>query len=77
MTISKKKGIRPKHSHGHKDTEQTLEFSEVSETEIVSPSIFHDNSSSSLCCMSMLGRSESSYHDVAVAVNESLCPGHK
>ncbi|XWS25604.1 hypothetical protein CRYUN_Cryun27aG0082100 [Craigia yunnanensis] len=72
MTISKKK-----HSHGHKDTEETLEFSIVSEMEIVSPSIFHQNSSSSLCCMSMLGRSESSYHDVAVAVNESLCPGHK
>ncbi|XWS21204.1 hypothetical protein CRYUN_Cryun30bG0035300 [Craigia yunnanensis] len=77
MTISKKKGARPKRSHGHKDTEETLKFSKVSEMEIVSPSIFHDNSSSSLCCMSMLGQSESSYHDVAVAVNESLCPGHK
>ncbi|XP_022775221.1 uncharacterized protein LOC111317006 isoform X3 [Durio zibethinus] len=77
MTISKKKGLRPKHSHGHRDPEEALEFSKVSEMEIESRSIFHDNSSSSFCCMSMLGQSESSYHDVAVAVNESLCPGHK
>ena len=77
MTISIEKGVHPKHSHGHKDTEEALEFSQVSEKEIESPSIFHDNSSSSFCCMSMLGQSESSYHDVAVAANESLFPGHK
>lgn len=74
-TVRKNKGVRPNNSHGHKDNEETLE--NVSEMEIISPSIFHDNSSSSLCCMSMLGRSESSYHDVAVALNESLCPGHE
>ncbi|XWS24232.1 hypothetical protein CRYUN_Cryun28dG0083200 [Craigia yunnanensis] len=77
MTISIKKGVRPKHSHGHKDTEEALEFSQVSEMEIESPSIFHDSSSSSFCCMSMLGQSESSYHDVAVAANKSLFPRHK
>ncbi|XVF36287.1 hypothetical protein REPUB_Repub19eG0045100 [Reevesia pubescens] len=77
MAASKKKGVRPKHPHGHTDTEEVLEFSKVSEMEIESPSIFHDNSSSSFCCMSMLGRSESSNHDVAVAVNESLCPSNK
>ncbi|KAK6245238.1 hypothetical protein SCA6_008328 [Theobroma cacao] len=77
MTSSKRKGVRSKHSHGHKDTEETMEFSRVSEMEILSPSVFHDNSSSSFCCMSMLDRSESSYHDVAVVVNESQCPDLK
>ncbi|EOY14435.1 S-adenosyl-L-methionine-dependent methyltransferases superfamily protein, putative isoform 1 [Theobroma cacao] len=29
MTSSKRKGVRSKHSHGHKDTEETMEFSRV------------------------------------------------
>ncbi|KAG4140412.1 hypothetical protein ERO13_D06G017400v2 [Gossypium hirsutum] len=68
MTVSRKKGTRPKHSNRHKDIEEVMEFSKVSEMEIESP-IFHDNSSSSFC--------ESSYHDVAVGVDGSLCLGHK
>ncbi|KAK8601191.1 hypothetical protein V6N13_059085 [Hibiscus sabdariffa] len=76
MTISRKKGTRPKRSNGHRNTKAALEFSKVSEMEIESPSVFDDNSSSSFSCMSMLGRSESSYHDVTVAVDESLCPNH-
>ncbi|KAK8347471.1 hypothetical protein V6Z12_A06G019600 [Gossypium hirsutum] len=68
MTVSRKKGTRPKHSNRHKDIEEVMEFSKVSEMEIESP-IFHDNSSSSFC--------ESSYHDVAVGVDGSLCLDHK
>ncbi|GAV89828.1 Methyltransf_15 domain-containing protein, partial [Cephalotus follicularis] len=49
-------------------------FTKVSEVEIVSPSVFHGNSSNSLCCMSMLGESESSYCDVAVDVSKSRYP---
>ncbi|OMO74762.1 hypothetical protein COLO4_26521 [Corchorus olitorius] len=77
MARSKKKSVRRKHSHSHEDTEELLEFSTVSEMEIVSPPTFHDNSSSSFCSMSMLGQSESSYHDIAVAVNESQDPDYK
>ncbi|OMO78928.1 RNA cap guanine-N2 methyltransferase [Corchorus capsularis] len=75
MARSKKKSVRRKHRH--EDTEELLEFSTVSEMEIVSPPTFHDNSSSSFCSMSMLGQSESSYHDIAVAVNESQDPDCK
>ncbi|XP_039043820.1 uncharacterized protein LOC120183120 isoform X2 [Hibiscus syriacus] len=76
MTSRRKKGTRPKSSSGHNDTEEALEISEVSEMEIESPSIFYDNSSSSFSCMSMLGRSQLSYHDVEMAVDGSLCNNH-
>ncbi|KAK8696288.1 hypothetical protein V6N13_001424 [Hibiscus sabdariffa] len=76
MTISRKKGTRPKRFNVHKDTEEALEFSKVSETAIESP-IFDDKTSSSFSCMSLPGQSQSSYHNVAVAVDESLCPDHK
>ncbi|GMI96731.1 hypothetical protein HRI_003342400 [Hibiscus trionum] len=76
MTISRKKGTRPKRFSVHNDTEEALEFSKVSEMAIESP-IFDDKTSSSFSCMSMLGQSQSSYHNVAVAVDESLCPDHK
>ena len=74
MGRGKRKGTRSKHSNSHQDIEdEELELSKVSEGEIVSP-IFHDNTSSSLCSMSMLGQSESSNYDVAVDAKISQCP---
>lgn len=68
-------GTRMKHSNSHQDIkDEELELSKVSEGEIVSPTIFHDNTSSSLCSMSMLGQSESSNYDVAVDAKISQCP---
>lgn len=75
MGIGKIKGTHMKHSKSHQDIEdEALELSKVSEGEIVSPTIFHDNTSSSLCSMSMLGQSESSNYDVAVDAKISQCP---
>ncbi|KAG7941456.1 hypothetical protein I3843_16G044300 [Carya illinoinensis] len=71
----KRKGTRKKQSNSHTNVvDGAIEICEVSEGEIVSPTIFHDNMSSSLCSMSMLGQSESSNYDVAVDVKISHWP---
>ncbi|XP_038715875.1 uncharacterized protein LOC120009377 isoform X2 [Tripterygium wilfordii] len=50
----KRKGPHLKHSHEHEENEdELLELNEVSELEIVSPRVFNDSKSNSLCCMSM------------------------
>jgi trimethylguanosine synthase len=77
MGKGKRKGTRVKHSNSHQDIEdKAIELSQVSEGEIVSPIIFHDNASSSLCTMTMLGQSESSNYGVAVDVKISQCPSN-
>ncbi|KAJ0086811.1 hypothetical protein Patl1_08935 [Pistacia atlantica] len=75
MTGGKRKVSRMKHSQSHKETmDEMLELSKVSEQEMEFPTIFHDTTGNSLCCMSMLGQSESSHYDVAVDGSESQCP---
>ncbi|KAI5354465.1 hypothetical protein L3X38_007360 [Prunus dulcis] len=62
----KRKGMRLKHpvtSQGY--VVEALEYSKVSVGKIVSPVNFDGNTGSSLCCMSMMGQSESSSSDVA------------
>ncbi|XP_057986863.1 uncharacterized protein LOC110643631 isoform X1 [Hevea brasiliensis] len=75
MIAGKRKGTHLKLSCGHKEAkDEALEFTRVSEVEIVSPTVLHDNTSDSLCCMSILGQSESYYYDVAVDTSDSQCP---
>lgn len=75
MGKGKRKGARMKHSNSHQDMEDgAFELSKVSGEEIASPSSFHDNTSSSLCCVSLLGQSESSNYDVAADVQISQWP---
>ncbi|KAJ7958164.1 Trimethylguanosine synthase [Quillaja saponaria] len=70
----KRKGAHKKNQHRFQNfMDEAPEFSKVSVEEVVFPTKFHDKTSSSLCCMSMLGKSESSYCDVAVDVNKSPC----
>ncbi|RVW40559.1 hypothetical protein CK203_081485 [Vitis vinifera] len=70
----KRKSKQMKHPHCDKQIEDgVLEFPKVSEGDIVSPTVFHDKTSNSLCCMSMLGKSEFSCCDIAVDVNKSQC----
>ncbi|ONI33588.1 hypothetical protein PRUPE_1G434300 [Prunus persica] len=62
----KRNGMRLKHpvtSQGY--VVEALESSKVSVGKIVSPVNFDGNTGSSLCCMSMMGQSESSSSDVA------------
>ncbi|KAM5565715.1 hypothetical protein ABKV19_019632 [Rosa sericea] len=69
-TRGKRKGMGLKHSVESQDVVGgSLDSSKVSVEEIVSPIIFDDNPSSSLCCMSMMGQSESSSSDVAADAN--------
>ncbi|XP_070669619.1 uncharacterized protein [Malus domestica] len=51
-----------------------MEPSKVSEGDVVSPTIFDGSTSSSLCCMPMMGQSESSSSDVAAGAVEFQCP---
>ncbi|XP_011029813.1 PREDICTED: uncharacterized protein LOC105129425 isoform X2 [Populus euphratica] len=75
MKKSKRKGARLKPSRSHKEAkEEALEFTQVSGLEIVSPSVLNDSTSNSLCCMSMMGQSESCFYDVAVGIDETECP---
>ncbi|XP_035541998.1 uncharacterized protein LOC108979557 isoform X4 [Juglans regia] len=75
MGKGKRKGTRMKQSNSHTNiVDGAIEICKVSEGEIVSPTIFHDNTSSSLCSMTMLGQSESSNYDVAVDVKISHWP---
>lgn len=77
MGKGERKGTRVKHSKSHQDIEdKAFKLSQVSEGVIVSPIIFHDNTSSSLCSMTMLGQSESSNYGVAVDVKISQCPSN-
>ncbi|KAI4316696.1 hypothetical protein L6164_024651 [Bauhinia variegata] len=48
-------------------------LSKVSLDEVVSPANFHDKTSKSLSCLSILGQSESSDYDVAVDVDMPQC----
>ena len=74
MVKGKRKSKQMKHPHCDKQIEDgVLEFPKVSEGDIVSPTVFHDKTSNSLCCMSMLGKSEFSCCDIAVDVNKSQC----
>ncbi|XP_020206108.1 uncharacterized protein LOC109791250 isoform X2 [Cajanus cajan] len=69
----KKKGKRSKHPHTcHNPVDETQH--KVSGEEEASPSKFHDKTSSSLSCMSMLGQSESSYCDDAIDHDMTQCP---
>ncbi|XP_062019683.1 uncharacterized protein LOC133736263 isoform X2 [Rosa rugosa] len=69
-TQGKRKGMRQKDSNESQEVVGgALDSSKVSVEEIVSPIIFDDNPSSSLCCMSMMGQSESSSSDVAADAN--------
>ncbi|KAK0575594.1 hypothetical protein LWI29_003384 [Acer saccharum] len=75
MIKGKRKSTRTKHSHHLEETmDEVPEFSDVNEAEMVYPNVLPDNASDSLCCMSMLGQSESSHYDVAVDVSESQYP---
>ncbi|KAH0988484.1 hypothetical protein GBA52_015661 [Prunus armeniaca] len=70
----KRKGMRLKHpvtSQGY--VVEALESSKVSVGEIVSPVNFDGNRGSSLCCMSMMGQSESSSSDVAADAIKFQC----
>ncbi|KAJ9674394.1 hypothetical protein PVL29_023757 [Vitis rotundifolia] len=70
----KMKSKQMKHPHCDKQIRDgVLEFPKVSEGDIVSPTVFHDKTSISLCCMSMPGKSEFSCCDIAVDVNKSQC----
>ncbi|KAK7311071.1 hypothetical protein RJT34_08964 [Clitoria ternatea] len=68
----KKKGTRSKHPRTCPNpVDETV--CEVSGEEIVPPNKFHDKISSSLSCISMLGKSESSYCDGAMEVDTTEC----
>ncbi|XP_050365714.1 uncharacterized protein LOC126784284 [Argentina anserina] len=74
-TGGKRKGICVNDSVTSQDTVgEALGSSKVSVEESVSPIIFDDNPSSVLCCMSMMGQSESSCSDVAVDATKVHCP---
>ncbi|KAL6216597.1 hypothetical protein ACLB2K_009818 [Fragaria x ananassa] len=64
----KRKGMRLKHP----DTCQDVVGEALEES--VSPIVFDDNPSSSLCSMSMMGQSKSSCSDVAVDATKLHCP---
>ncbi|KAL6212457.1 hypothetical protein ACLB2K_017677 [Fragaria x ananassa] len=71
----KRKGMRLKHPDTCQDVVgEALDSSKVSVEESVSPIVFDDNPSSSLCSMSMMGQSESSCSDVAVDATKLHCP---
>ncbi|TKY57821.1 Trimethylguanosine synthase [Spatholobus suberectus] len=68
----KNKGKRSKHPHTcHNPVDETLY--EVSGEEIASSAKFHDKTSSSLSCISMLGQSESSYCDGTMDLDMTQC----
>ncbi|KAJ4841538.1 hypothetical protein Tsubulata_001742 [Turnera subulata] len=73
----KKRGIRLKHSRFHGETTggEVGAAEEVRGVEVVSPTVMHDKTSNSLCCMSLTGQSELYFNDVAVVITEdSECP---
>ncbi|CAL1396053.1 unnamed protein product [Linum trigynum] len=72
----KRKGTVMKHSCDHYTTSNaSLEVSNVSEAGTESPTVLRANKSNSICCISMLGTSESCYYDIAVDTSNSkdLC----
>ena len=74
MVKGKRKSKQMKHPHCDKKIGNgVLEFPKVSEGDIVSPTVFHDKTSNSLYCMSVLGKSEFSCCDIAVDANNSEC----
>ncbi|KAF8410072.1 hypothetical protein HHK36_002594 [Tetracentron sinense] len=75
LTKGKRRGTRVKQPSGQKESEEkVLEVSRVSEGEVVSPIVFNDNTNISLCCISTLGQSETSYCNVAADVCKSHSP---
>lgn len=52
---------------------EMLVFLKARERDIVSPAVFHGETSNSLPCMSTLGKSEFSCCDIAVNVYKSQC----
>ncbi|XP_048436779.1 trimethylguanosine synthase-like isoform X2 [Pyrus x bretschneideri] len=74
-TEGKRKGMRLKQTDSSLDVVGgAMEPSKVSEGDTVSPMIFDGNTSSSLCCLPMMGQSESSSSDVAAGAVEFQCP---
>ena len=53
--------------------DEMLVFLRARERDIVSPAVFHDETSNSLCCMSTLGKSDFSCCDIEVDVHKSQC----
>ncbi|XP_015884275.3 uncharacterized protein LOC107419946 isoform X1 [Ziziphus jujuba] len=72
-TKTKRKSICQKHSES---LGEALESSEVSVEEIVSPSIFTGSTSTSLCCISMVGQSEASYNVAEEDANDYQSSSH-
>lgn len=74
MVKGKRESKQTKHPYCDKKIGNGVpEFPEVSEGDIVSPTVFHDKTSNSLCCMPVLGKSEFSCCDIAVDANKSQC----
>ncbi|KAJ7966611.1 Trimethylguanosine synthase [Quillaja saponaria] len=74
LVKGKRKGAHMKNQQRIQNLmDEAPEVSKVSEEEVVSPANSHDKTSSSLCCMTVLGKSESSYCDVAVSDKKSHC----
>lgn len=73
MIRGKSKDSNKKHLRTNAENENAVPSSiKVSEQEITSPTIIHDNMSNSLCCISLPGQSASSCCDVAVDVNSKI-----
>ncbi|KAM1312823.1 hypothetical protein ACFX2F_016932 [Malus domestica] len=74
-TEGRRKGMRLKQTDSSLDVVRgAMEPSKVSEGETVSPMIFNGSTSSSLCCLPVMGQSESSSSDVAAGAVEFQCP---
>ncbi|KAI8015734.1 Trimethylguanosine synthase [Camellia lanceoleosa] len=70
----KRKDMNKQHLHGHERSDDSvLDLIKVSEGDIASPTLFHGKTNDSLCSMSMLDQSESSYCGIAVDFNKTQC----
>ncbi|XP_028054024.1 uncharacterized protein LOC114258288 isoform X6 [Camellia sinensis] len=70
----KRKDMNKQHLHGHERSDDSvLDLIKVSEGDIASPTVFHGKTNDSLCSMSMLDQSESSYCGIAVDFNKTQC----
>ncbi|KAL7245206.1 hypothetical protein ACSBR2_000516 [Camellia fascicularis] len=70
----KRKDMNKQHLHGHERSDDSvLDLIKVSEGGIASPTVFHGKTNDSLCSMSMLDQSESSYCGIAVDFNKTQC----
>ncbi|CAL5383725.1 unnamed protein product [Camellia sinensis] len=70
----KRKDMNKQHLHCHERSDDSvLDLIKVSEGDIASPTVFHGKTNDSLCSMSMLDQSESSYCGIAVDFNKTQC----